>query len=411
MNVRLNKSQFTAIEGAFKVLKENPNSTAGIDIIKESLEACFPYKFEIHVVNNPNDPPFIMSVFPEIGMVDRIIRAVNDGSPSKDIRILWEKNTNWVIEIDQRILSNLIFTEKELTAILMHEVGHVTVSGSIPNRVGMILKYELAKTSLHNKILLKEKIFRNLLSLPILDACVSDRKLDAKGIKEEIKADHFAAKMGYKEDLSSALTKLSKMGSTNRDSLNDKISKTMNFSLRTLDDFQARNDKLAKKSLLDVKEGIASPYISNVIEEMTRQIFEDGETFYEGKKINYMHELANDLIGDYYLTEFFQLGGSHLKRIDPAEIDYIGLKIQGIESNDDKMMIVSYIHTKLDMVEYYISIVENPRLAKKFDVPHTLAQLYDMKKRLLMYRTEAIKAKIPEKNKGILVAWPTGYEG
>ena len=75
------------------------------------------------------------------------------------------------------------------------------------------------------------------------------------------------------------------------------------------------------------------------------------------------------------------------------------------------MMIISYIHSKLDMVEYYISILENPALSKKYSIPHSLNQLYDMKKRLYQLREIALKFKIPERNRHMLVSWADNYEG
>ena len=124
-----------------------------------------------------------------------------------------------------------------------------------------------------------------------------------------------------------------------------------------------------------------------------------------------MQEKADKDIEDGYFTEFFVFGGKQLKRIDPAEIDYIFVKINEIHNEHDKMMLISYLHSKLDLVNYYISIMENPSLYKKYSIPHTLDQLYSIKKELLRAREEILRYKIPERNKGILVAWPSGYEG
>jgi hypothetical protein len=75
------------------------------------------------------------------------------------------------------------------------------------------------------------------------------------------------------------------------------------------------------------------------------------------------------------------------------------------------MLVISYIHSKLDLVEYYIAIMKDPKTIKKYDIPHTLTQLEGIRQRLLELRQIALKYKIPERNKNILVAWPTGYEG
>ena len=419
MKVLLNKDKFTAIDGAFLVLKEDPSSTAALQIIKKSLEDSFNCEFDIKVITEtiPNSELFVMSVYPEMSVIDKIISAVMSDKGSDSIKKLWETNKKWTIEIDSKFLKDEIIScsEKELTAMLLHEVGHIVCSSSIPNRISLILKYELMKTNVRNKMMIKDKVFRTILSLPILDSCISDSGRNNSSIKEEIKADSFVKKMGYQKELLSVLTKLStNIKYPKSGSINDKMSKLSTFSLQTLEDFQQRRDKLAKAKLLSLKEACQSPYINNVIDEFITTIFEDVEdslTLFDGKKIQYMQERADKVIQDGYYTEFFIFGGKDLKRIDPSEIDYIDIKIQDIKNNNDKMMVVSYIHSKLDLVEYYISIMENPKMAKKYNIPHSINQLYDLKKRLLLLRKNALEYRIPERNKNILVAWPSGYEG
>lgn len=419
MKAKLNKDKFTAIDGAFLVLKEDPSSTAALQIIKQSLEDSFDCEFDIYIVSDSpsNSELFVMSVYPEISVIDKIISAVMSDKGTDAIKKLWETNKKWTIEIDNKLLKDEIIScnEKELTAMLLHEVGHIVCSSSLPNRISLILRYELMKTNIRNKMMMKDKVFRTILSLPVLDACVSDGKRDLTSIKEEIKADSFVKKMGYQKELLSVLTKISNnIKYPKNGTINDKMAKLSNFSLQTLDDFQQRRDKLAKSNLLSLREGCQSPYINEFIDTFVETVFEDCDgsiSIIDGKKIQYMQERADKDIQDGYFTEFFIFGGKDLKKIDYAEIDYIAVKIQGIKNNNDKMMVISYLHSKLDLVEYYISIMENPKLSKRYNIPHSLNQLYDLKKRLLVLRKMALEFKIPERNKNILVAWPSGYEG
>lgn len=418
MRVKLNKDKFTAIDGAFLVLKEDPSSSAALQIISQSLQDCFDCTFDIKVITDtlPNSELFVMSVYPELPVIDKIISAIMSNKETDAIKKLWETNKKWTIEIDGKLLKDEIIqcNEKELTAMLLHEVGHIVCSSSLPNRISLILRYEIMKTNVRNKMMIKDKIFRTIMALPVLDACISDGKRDKTSIKEEIKADAFAKKMGYQNELLSVLTKLSSnIKYPKNDSINDKMIKISDFSLQTLDDFQQRREKLAKKGLLSLRESCQSIYINNIIDEFIETVFEDSQdslSLFDGKKIQYMQERADNDIEEGYFTEFF-IFGKELKRIDPAEIDYIDIKIQSIKNNNDKMMIVSYIHSKLDLVEYYISIMENPKLSRKYNIPHSINQLYELKKRLLILRKTALEYRIPERNKGILVAWPSGYEG
>ena len=272
MKINLNKDKFLAIEGAFLVLKENPNSTAALEIIKKSLESCIDCTFDIKVTNevDPNAELFVMSVYPEVSVMDKIISAVISDSNTDSIKKLWESNKKWTIEMDARLFNNsiIICNEKELTAMLLHEVGHIVCSTSIPNRISLVLRYELMRTNIKNKMMIKDKVFRTILSLPILDACISDNKRSMTSIKEEIKADAFVKKMGYQKELLSILTKLSNniKYPKNSGTIDEKMRKMTDFSLQTLQDFQQRKDKLAKRNLVSLKKESQSPYINDIID-------------------------------------------------------------------------------------------------------------------------------------------------
>lgn len=419
MKINLNKDKLKTIDGAFLVLKEDPSNIAAIKIIRETLESCFDCSFIIHIIPpQDTDSIFVMSVFPEVSTMDKIISAVLANKETDSIRSLWEKNKVWTIEIDKKILQDptFNFSQRELTAILLHEIGHVVCSTSITNRISIILRYEVAKTSLRNKMLLNNKIFRGILSLPILDSCISDEKRDKSSIKDELKADKFVKSMGYDKELFSVLTKISKdKRYSNCDDINQKMKKTATFSLDVLDDINTRKEKLGKEKLLTLKESVPSTYVKDFITEYTESVFgNENSKSLSPKVINkefLLSETVNDIIDGECMKEFFIFGGKNLKRIDPYEIDYIDVKISSIKSETDKMMVISYIHSKLDMVNYYISILENPKLKRKYSIPHTLDQLYGYKKRLENLREIALKFRIPERYKGILVAYPSGYEG
>jgi hypothetical protein len=417
MKFNLNKDKFTSIDDAFSVLKEDNDNKAACDIIKKSLEDCFEGHFTINIVKceDSSKPLFVMSVFPEMDTVMKIISTLssNDGKKEEVIKKLWEQNKNWVIEIDQRILCpNTNFTNRELTALLLHEIGHVIYSNSLPYRITTVLQFELASAKMENKMLLKDRLFKKILSLPILNACIADDK--SKGsVKTEIKADKFSQKMGYSKELSSVLSKLIKLSNYPKNGSIDKNMQDMaNFSIDTVNQLRTRQDNIMKKNLLTLRKECASPYVGEVIQEYYDLFFQehDDSSINDGKKLRFMEERAERVIQDGYLTEAF-IFKSKLKRIDPAELDYIDIKTQEIKSDSDKMMLISYLHSKLDLIDYYISILKNPKLSKKYSVPHTIEQLETMRKRLLISRVNILNFKIPERTKGLYVAWPQNYEG
>ena len=418
MRYNINKDSIVKIETALKIIKNKRGLVVlhELDIISQELENMFSgstFKISINdgKIDESNVELFIMSIYPELTTVNKIIEAVTMDKEMDAIKKLWENNKVWTIEIDSKIFnpSFIDFNEKELTALLLHEVGHIVASNSIPSRVSLILRYEITKASFKTRSLLKSDIFKTIFSLPIFDSCVADNKKTKSSIKEEIKADNFVKKSGYSNELYTALTKLSDNKSyKNKISINDKMMKVAAFSNQTLEDFQSRKDNIAKNNLIILKKKIHSPFIESVIDEILDTIFEDGENMYEGQKLEFMHERADEIIQDQVFQEFFIFKNKHLKKIESYELDYIESKIETMKDETDRMMIVSYITSKKDLVEYYIALLNNPKYAKKYVIPHTKEQLEIMKKKLDMYTDKALSHKIPMANRVSYITWPSG---
>ena len=182
------------------------------------------------------------------------------------------------------------------------------------------------------------------------------------------------------------------------------------FSINTLNQLKAREDNLLKKNLVSLKKECVSPYIESYIDDFYNTIFETGDKSISSiEHLTFMENRADSIVENYY-TEFF-FGKKKLSKIDPAELDYIDIKTNEIKNENDKMMLISYIHSKLDIIDFYLEILKDPKLAKKYNVPNSADQLERMRTRLLTSRENILKYKIPERNKGIIIAWPENYEG
>ena len=127
-----------------------------------------------------------------------------------------------------------------------------------------------------------------------------------------------------------------------------------------------------------------------------------------GTKVEFMHERVEDTIDGEIMQEFFLFKGKTPKKIDSTEFNYIEEKIKSIKSETDRMMIVSYINSKLDLVDFYISCMENPKNGKHNNIPYTLDELYKMQKKLNDYQLTAMKFKIPFSNRVSYITWPSG---
>lgn len=418
----VNPISLKTIENAFRVLLEDPQSKTGVSLIEEALTECFKDTFTVRVVPyNPSEPVFVMSVFPEVDTLSKIIDIVTHGTEKSysAIQKLWEKNTKWTIEIDEYTLRHLgPITERELTALLLHEIGHTICSNAISTRIVTILQYEYAQTKMRNKLLLRDKIFRSIMALPILNACVSDQK--GSSIKEEIKADGFVKRMGYVQDLISVLRKIERSGKLPKGTPEDAMATTARFSMQTLDNIRERKSNLVKKNLVSLEESVRSPFIQTYLTELYGTWFVDrdelsGKTYLEqtiaeSKKENLLQGIMDRRETSYY-REFGIFGKKKLEKIEPYEISYIEVKAGSMRDDTDKMLLVSYIHNKLDRAQFYLDILDDPEASKKYNVPHSRQYLETVRDKLIKLRDQVLRYRVPTRTNDIIIQYPSGYEG
>lgn len=411
MNIEAQKIRFERIDECFSILKRNRRKPDVLHNIERNLSEVFDQSFKITIIETKRtDPCFVMSVFPELETIDKIIESIVKEESTGIIHELWEKNTSWNIEIDRRVLDDTIvpISSRECTALLLHEVGHTLHSNSIPNRIARVLKYEFANMNTSIKMVMKSDKFRNILSLPIVDSCTMSSKVSNDGIRKEIAADNYVKNLGYGMELSSVLDKFS--GNVTHDP--DKSMKTVtNFSVDVIENFKQRKAKLNQRNFDKLIMVTPSYFVNNVLKDI-RTAYTEGSletSMGDTEYMNYICESVNDIIDNYY-TEFF-FSKKKLKKLDPYDIDYISVEIDKIKSHDDKLLILSYIRSKIDTVQYYIDILLSDKYSKKYEVPHTMEYLTSYKSKLEMLSMQAMKKKIEPKDYSIKIKYPVGYEG
>ena len=104
-------------------------------------------------------------------------------------------------------------------------------------------------------------------------------------------------------------------------------------------------------------------------------------------------------------------GKKKLKRIPYDVVSYILIEAEGIESANDKQMISSYCLHKLEMVNWYLELLEAG--SEKYIVPHSKAQLERIRDQLMDAHKKIMATKIPDpRTRPIIdIKYPDGYEG
>ena len=100
-----------------------------------------------------------------------------------------------------------------------------------------------------------------------------------------------------------------------------------------------------------------------------------------------------------------------LKKIPSDLVSYIQIETEAIKDSNDKMMISSYCLDKLELVNWYIELLEVG--SKKYIVPQSKAHLEMVRDQLMACHKEimAVKVKNPKDRPIIDIKYPEDYDG
>ena len=105
------------------------------------------------------------------------------------------------------------------------------------------------------------------------------------------------------------------------------------------------------------------------------------------------------------------LGKKKLKKIPYDVVAYIQIETEAIRDANDKMMISSYCLHKLELVNWYLELLEVG--SKKYIVPQSKAHLEMVRDQLMACHKAIMAVKITNPNYRPLldIKYPKGYEG
>lgn len=100
-----------------------------------------------------------------------------------------------------------------------------------------------------------------------------------------------------------------------------------------------------------------------------------------------------------------------LKRIPSDLVSYIQIETESIRDANDKMMISSYCLSKLDVVNWYLELLEVG--SEKYIVPHSKQHLEMVRDQLKACHKDIMAVKItnPKDRPIIDIKYPKGYDG
>ena len=98
-----------------------------------------------------------------------------------------------------------------------------------------------------------------------------------------------------------------------------------------------------------------------------------------------------------------------LKKIPYDLISYIQIETEAISDSSDKQILSSYCIGKLEMVNWYIKLLEVG--SEKYIVPHTKQHLQTIRSHLMICHEMIMGTKIINHRDRLDIKYPKGYEG
>lgn len=319
-------------------IKMGPSASKLSDLQSE-LNKLFKMSYCESVIYTKNtDKPFFgMCVMPALTQVD-FNRVFLNNEPSN---IATKK---YFLELDSKLF-DIDLNNKELTAILLHELGHVAFEiERAMEEVSKAMCLYLQKNN--DTVDIKKSIeFKDLLIFGVKDAL---RKINSIFEDEEISADSYAVALGYGDYLKSALEKITRNISTLNKSVTNNKLLILQWTLRAYKDIKFKRipaiDKLEK--CLDLT--------GSKLERQEIQKCINSIKSVESKRIS---ESTLDMMvqeAKNGISIFRTFKRKNMRKIEDDLYEY-ALRVKSVDEQDEALRILRDINTRLSIVDDYLN--------------------------------------------------------
>ena len=343
-----------------KLKDDHSNDT--LNGISDELNRFFNDAKCVNILYNINTDKvfFGMCVMPSLldSDIDNMIKGT-------DVKVRVQK---YYVEIDSKLLQ-LNMSARELTACLLHEVGHVINDTSGTEKI----KDAVAAYVSNKNEVLDQSNMNNDREIYRLGVALGLSKLNSLFNRDddELIADSFVVACGYGDELSSAYKKIiNSTGKLNKGVKNKLI--TLQWTLSLMLNMKASRIP-ALHSLKVSKKVEPSELIKNNISHTIDALYK-----YDIKSI---HENLVDKISDY----FDNVSYSDIRDIEDELYEY-NIRVKNCEIEDDALIITRELNTRL-------SILDDLMMSKKLN-DSNFKKCSDLKNRYLFIRKQLTDKKL-----------------
>jgi len=408
------------LENAFLDLKQDNKNKQALLAIEKCLKRKFDLEVKVDVVKNKHNELFGMSVYPQHSLIEAVITEIlssgNPASKASVVEKMWAENKEWYIDIDSIILNdmNLNTNPSELVAVLLHEVGHVVYSNTVPNRITKVLKYQLIKSNHKLKQIVKWKRCQRILDIIVVEACSGKNFKNVN--KEELQADYFAYSNGYGEALNSFINKLLiSNGNSMIDRTDEEMEKDVEiitkWTLTNIGELEFRKNSLQKMLETEMRRN-PSTYVRSILLNVKNLFFsksnQDNYTgiLKESTVIKEWRHYEEKPLLESYKDAFDNSG--IVKRIKAVDLNILEIQVGKIKNLDDKLYVLDNINNYQEILDVqdelrHVQTSNNRPLMTKESIDKFRLELDDLRKRAMKVKTSNYHS--------FFKSYPTGYEG
>lgn len=377
---------------------KDPNNKKILDTIQRFLNREFgsiSKCVDIKIAKNDGTNVYGMMVTPSMSSFNEIVNDVNGQVRPKKDNGTTSRVSEYVIEIDSKINSPLLrLTPAEMTAMLIHEIGHIVSDSKFIEDMNLMYleamtkKFpDMDKAQAKNDVMAKLYIFNHLTKHQLCN--------EVKNLAVERKADKFVIETGYGNELMIVLQKFAEL-----------YNKSASMLYKSSD--QIRKDDMKDAELFaEYAKSFKSRknFIKDIIMKDSGSIFFYSNQIMNSIKLSFNRALSllkkPAPINENAITKLLGITPSVSKK----DIDEITIEVQMIEDYDDKIYLIRKINKKLDDVAEALATLDPKADRKKF----TTLSTYQTQLNSLL--DVVIKKQIQEKQYGVFVKYPKGYEG
>ena len=403
------------IEECFRNIQQEKDVSKNIRLIQSAIKREFDISIEVSIIQNKKRF-FGMCVYPcpeEINkLTELLLKPHVNISTVEKIHREFVMNGTHIVEVDSLLLydHNINASAGEITAILLHEIGHILTSNSMVCRYERAKEYMTVKSRGIDKLVRGTEFVKNVFNIATLQ--IFSNHFNAQLAKER-KADELAFKCGYGEELSNILGKLIANGQGERVKRSEKdmdkdIEITIDWLIVNVKELKFRKDRL-HNSIKILKMTTPSIYLKDQLDKIHSKVFKnDNKEFVE--KVAVINEafLLSNMNNKKVKAPSGALDNSgRLRKLHPRDLDIYRAELERVDTVDDKIFLLERLYDLLDVAEYakYMAVNEPRRVMQSEQtIDAYISHIHEI-------INEVNKKRITKTKYGLFIKYPADYEG